>query len=176
MPTEPTEETTGQETKSKTRADTRTETHRDWNNGLKSEPVTTYVDGETKEAWKEHADNLDVTLSRFIEMMVEAGRSVYSDSAPEGRESSDLASAKKKIKALEDRLSEKESHPEAGDAFEVYRALGDEHSKLGEITEEVESNEDEVYEALQLLMDEDLVEYDPMRNAYSRNQERVEGG
>ncbi|MDY7081778.1 MAG: hypothetical protein SXQ77_05075, partial [Halobacteria archaeon] len=60
------------------------EKNRDWNNGLESEPVTTYVSSETKEVWEQHADNLDVSLSRFIEMMVNAGRSVYDDTAPEG--------------------------------------------------------------------------------------------
>lgn len=50
---------------------------KNWNNKLKKEPVTAYVEEEIKENWKEEAEELGVSLSRYIEMMVEAGRSFY---------------------------------------------------------------------------------------------------
>lgn len=142
-----------------------------WKNGLKSEPVTAYVSEETKEAWKEHAENLNLTLSQFVELMVNAGRSMYKDTAPEGFEGSDLASARRRIDALEDRIDQLESHTEPGKVFEIYTSLGDGYRKLDDLAERVGEEEPEVYEALQLLMDENLVEYDPMRNAYRRSED-----
>lgn len=148
-----------------------TEDDKDWENGLKSEPVTTYVSDETKELWKEHADNLDTTLSRFVEMMVNAGRSMYEDTAPEGYEDSDLVSANREIQALRNRIEEIESHPESADPIEVYSSLGEEYATVEEISESIDYSESEVYEAFQTLLDERVVEYDPMRNAYVRTED-----
>lgn len=141
---------------------------REWKNGLESEPVTTYVDAEVKSAWQEHAENLDVSLSRFVEMMVNAGRTVYADSAPEDRED-DLASAKRTISRLQDRLDAATERSEPGDAFAIYRCLQQEgYRSVEEVASDVDADESCVYEALQMLLDEDLVAYDVMRNGYQR--------
>lgn len=140
----------------------------EWKNGLESEPVTTYVDAEVKEAWTEHAENLDVSLSRFVEMMVNAGRTMYTDSAPEDHDD-DLASAKRTIERLQDRLEAASERSEPGDAFAIYRALPQEgHASVEDVAASVEADESGVYEALQMLLDEELVEYDVMRNGYQR--------
>ncbi|MDY6776433.1 MAG: hypothetical protein SV253_10265 [Halobacteria archaeon] len=149
-------------------SDTSKSNEKDWENGLKSEPVTTYVSHETKEVWKQHAENLDTTLSRFVEMMVTAGRSMHKDTAPEGYEDSDLVSANREIQALRDRIEEIESHPESADPIDVYTSLDEGYVTVDGISESMEYSESEVYEALQTLLDEEVVEYDPMRNAYRR--------
>lgn len=138
-----------------------------WKNGLESEPVTTYVSEETKQAWKEHANNLDVSLSRFVEMMVNSGRSVYSDSAPKGYEETDAASAERRIKALENELRLRESESKA-DTLQVYTELGDGYRSIDELREQVEGEESMIYESLQLLVDEGLVKYDVMKNGYTK--------
>ncbi|MGK2230262.1 MAG: hypothetical protein ACI9QA_000414, partial [Methanobacteriota archaeon] len=76
----------------------------DWNNGLESEQVTTYIDETTKEVWKEHAEALGMSLSRFVESMVNAGRSLHEDTAPEGYEDTDPASARREAEALRQEL------------------------------------------------------------------------
>lgn len=139
----------------------------DWNNGLESEPVTTYVSAETKEVWKEHADNLGMSLSRFIESMVNAGRTLHEDTAPEGYEEVDAASARREAEALRQELEALEDD-EAADAVEVYAELDGEYETVDTLAQRVDAGEPEVYEALQSLLDEDLVEYDTMRNAYKR--------
>ncbi len=50
---------------------------KNWNNDLKKEPVTAYIEEDTKKEWEKEAEEMDVSLSKFIEMMVEAGRSFY---------------------------------------------------------------------------------------------------
>jgi len=139
----------------------------DWNNGLESEPVTTYVSAETKEVWEEHADNLGMSLSRFVESMVNAGRTLHEDTAPEGYEEVDAASARREAEALRQELELLEED-ETADAVEVYAALDGEYENVVTVAERVEADESAVYEALQALLDEELVEYDTMRNAYRR--------
>jgi hypothetical protein len=139
----------------------------DWNNGLESEPVTTYVDETTKEVWKEHADALGMSLSRFVESMVSAGRSLHEETAPEGYEDVDAASARREAEALRQELEALEE-AERADAVEVYAALdGSGYDTVGDVADRVDVDESAVYEALQTLLDEDLVEYDTMRNAYT---------
>ena len=143
----------------------------DWNNGLESEPVTTYVSPDTKEVWKEHADELGMSLSRFVESMVNAGRAEYAESAPEGHED-DIVSMKREAEALRqevEALKEREDI-EGADALEVYTALDGEFVTVGALAETVEADEPAVYEALQTLLEEELVEYDTMRNAYRRKE------
>jgi antitoxin component of RelBE/YafQ-DinJ toxin-antitoxin module len=140
----------------------------DWNNGLESEPVTTYVDEKTKEAWKEHAEALGMSLSRFVESMVNAGRSLHEGSAPEGYEEVDAASARREAEALRQELEALENG-DSVDAAEVYSVLeaSDGHETVETVADSVDADESAVYEALQALLDEGLVEYDTMRNAYT---------
>jgi len=140
----------------------------DWNNGLESEPVTTYVDETTKEVWEKHADALGMSLSRFVESMVNAGRSLHEETAPEGYEEVDAASARREAEALRQELETLEDADRA-DAVEVYGALdaSGEYETVDALAERVEADESGVYEALQALLDEGLVEYDTMRNAYT---------
>ncbi|MFP4174503.1 MAG: helix-turn-helix domain-containing protein [Halobacteriales archaeon] len=139
----------------------------DWNNGLESEPVTTYVDETTKEVWKEHAEALGMSLSRFVESMVNAGRSQHEETAPEGYEEVDAASARREAEALRQELEALEDSKRA-DAVEVYAVLetSAEYETVESVADRVEADESAVYEALQTLLDEGLVEYDTMRNAY----------
>ena len=138
----------------------------DWNNGLESEPVTTYVDETTKEVWKEHAEALGMSLSRFVESMVNAGRSLHEETAPEGYENADAASARREAEALRQELEALED-AERTDAVEVYSALdADAYETVEDLADRVDTDGSAVYEALQTLLDEGLVEYDTMRNAY----------
>ena len=142
----------------------------DWNNGLESEPVTTYVSPDTKEIWKEHADELGMSLSRFIESMVNAGRAEYDETAPEGYED-DPVSARREADALRQELKALEGRDEFGtEAVEVYAALDGEYVTVTALAEKAEEEESAVYEALQRLLEEELVEYDTMRNAYRRTE------
>ncbi len=141
-----------------------------WNNGLESEPVTTYVSEETKEVWSHHASELDMSLSRFVETMVNAGRSLYEDTAPEGYEDVDVVSARREIEALRERLEAAETAPEPSDALDVLVRLDDEPRTAEDVAEDVEADENQVYEALQTLLSEELVEYHPMSNGYTRRE------
>ncbi|MDY7082737.1 MAG: helix-turn-helix domain-containing protein, partial [Halobacteria archaeon] len=61
-------------------------------------------------------------------------------------------------------------HPEPSDAFEIYTRLSsEEFRRVDEIATEGELESSEVYESLQVLMDEGLVEYDTMKNGYRRS-------
>ncbi len=140
----------------------------DWNNGLESEPVTTYVSPETKELWKEHADALGMSLSRFVETMVNAGRSVHEDTAPEGYEA-DPVSVRREAKALRQEVETLEGRGDVGtEAVEVYATLDGEYLTVEALADDIEADEPAVYEALQTLLEEGLIEYDTMRNAYRR--------
>jgi DNA-binding transcriptional ArsR family regulator len=142
----------------------------DWNNGLESEPVTTYVSPDTKEVWKKHADELGMSLSRFIESMVNAGRAEYAETAPEGYED-DPVSARREADALRQKVKTLEGREEfETEAVEVYAALDGEYVTVTALAEKVEEDEPAVYEALQRLLEEELVEYDTMRNAYRRTE------
>lgn len=138
-----------------------------WNNGLESEPVTTYVDEKTKELWQEHADALGMSLSRFVESMVNAGRSLHEETAPEGYEDIDAASARREAEALRQELEALED-TERADAVEVYAALeaSGRYETVESVADSVEVEESAVYEALQTLLEKGLIEYDTMRNAY----------
>lgn len=138
-----------------------------WNNGLESEPVTTYVDEKTKELWQEHADALGMSLSRFVESMVNAGRSLHEETAPEGYEDIDAASARREAEALRQELEALED-TERADAVEVYAALdaSGRYETVESVADRVEVEESAVYEALQTLLEKGLIEYDTMRNAY----------
>ncbi|MDZ7687536.1 MAG: hypothetical protein U5J64_02230 [Halobacteriales archaeon] len=142
----------------------------DWNNGLESEPVTTYVKAETKEVWKAHAEELGMSLSRFVESMVNAGRAEYAETAPEGYD--DTVSVKRDKEALRQEVEAlREREDIEVDAVEVLAALDGEYVTVGAVAESVDADEPAVYEALQTLLEEELVEYDTMRNAYRRIDE-----
>ena len=148
----------------------------DWNNGLESEPVTTYVSPETKEVWVDHADELGMSLSRFVESMVKVGRAEYADTAPEGHED-DIVGLRRETEALRQEIETLEGRVEGENAVEVYAELGDtaENGDDGYVTVEtladrVEADEPAVYESLQTLLEEGLIEYDTMRNAYRRTE------
>jgi antitoxin component of RelBE/YafQ-DinJ toxin-antitoxin module len=138
-----------------------------WNNGLESEPVTTYVDEKTKELWQEHADALGMSLSRFVESMVNAGRSLHEETAPEGYEDTDAATARREAEALRQELRALED-TERADAVEVYAAVeaSGRYETVESVADRVEAEESAVYEALQTLLEKGLIEYDTMRNAY----------
>ncbi len=146
-----------------------------WNNGLESEPVTTYVSEDTKEVWRRHAEELDMSLSRFVEAMVNAGRSLYEDTAPQGYEDVDVVSAQREIQALQRKLEAREDSPEAADCLHVYSRLTDEPSSVEYIADEVDADEPEVYEALQTLIEEGLVDYHAMSNGYTRSEDDGDG-
>jgi len=139
-----------------------------WNNGLESEPVTTYVDETTKTVWMEHAENLGMSMSEFVESMVNAGRVEYDETAPEGYEDEDPVSAKREVEALRQRLNAAERDEGGADPVEVFAQLDDDYVTVGALADGFDGTEDEVYEALQRLIEEGLVEYDTTRNAYRR--------
>ena len=48
--------------------------------------VKTYVPTEQKEVWRDHADELDMSLSEFVRTMVQAGRRGFAPANSTGRE------------------------------------------------------------------------------------------
>ncbi|WP_434522094.1 DUF5805 domain-containing protein [Halorubrum sp. AS12] len=48
--------------------------------------VKTYVPAEQKDAWRDHADELDMSLSEFVRTMVQAGRKGFAPTDATGRE------------------------------------------------------------------------------------------
>jgi hypothetical protein len=48
--------------------------------------VKTYVPTEQKEIWRDHADELDMSLSEFVRTMVQAGRRGFAPTEPKGNE------------------------------------------------------------------------------------------
>jgi len=140
-----------------------------WNNGLESEPVTTYVDETTKTIWRKHAENLGMSMSEFVESMVNAGRTEYGGTAPKDYEEKDPVSAKREIEALRQRLELSEREKANTDPVEIFSVLNDEYVTVEALSDELDESEDGIYEALQRLIKEGLVEYDTMRNAYRKS-------
>ncbi|MFB6284083.1 MAG: hypothetical protein ABEK59_09160 [Halobacteria archaeon] len=139
---------------------------KDWNNGLESEPVTTYVSEGTKEAWKKHADEMNVTLSRYVELMVNAGRTMYTDSVPEETEADRLT------KGTQEKIREAADNSEVTveTIRGIYRGLEDDvYREVKELSDQFDVEKDQVYRALQGLIDVEAVDYDAMRNGYRRN-------
>jgi len=76
---------------------------------------------------------------------------------------------RREAKALRQEVEALEGREEVGkEAVEVYAALDGEYETVEDLADSVEADESSVYEALQTLLEEDLVEYDTMRNAYRR--------
>jgi len=46
--------------------------------------VKTYVPAEQKDVWRDHADELDMSLSEFVRTMVQAGRKGFAPTESEG--------------------------------------------------------------------------------------------
>lgn len=46
--------------------------------------VKTYVPAEQKDVWRDHADELNMSLSEFVRMMVQAGRKGFAPTEPTG--------------------------------------------------------------------------------------------
>jgi DNA-binding transcriptional ArsR family regulator len=97
--------------------------------------------------------------------MVNAGRAEYAETAPEGYED-DPVSVRREADALRQEVEALEGRADRKEAVEVYAALDGEYVTVESLAETVETDEPAVYEALQALMEEGLVEYDTMRNAY----------
>ncbi len=138
---------------------------RNWSNGLESEPVTTYIDSDVKKSWEEHAEEMGVSLSRFIELMVNAGRKQYSDTT--SLEQRDEVSMEREIKVLRDRLESIDTI-DRDRSIEIYEAIDEEYRELEQISSDTDIDEKEVYESLQELISADLVEYSHLENAYRR--------
>ncbi|QWC20405.1 DUF5805 domain-containing protein [Halorubrum sp. 2020YC2] len=54
--------------------------------GSDRQSVKTYVPTEQKDVWREHADELDMSLSEFVRTMVQAGRRGFAPAAETGSE------------------------------------------------------------------------------------------
>ena len=142
---------------------------KNWNNGLKSEPVTTYVADETKEAWKEHADDMNVTLSRYVELMVNAGRTSYTESVSEKtRGDEEAVRDKKVIEKVADETDASENVVRG-----IYYSLENQvYRDIDEISVQNEVNPETTYGVLQELMDFGVVDYDAVKDGY-RKKRRV---
>lgn len=134
-----------------------------WENGLESQPVTTYVSRETKDAWKDHADRLNVSLSRYVEMMVNAGRSIHKESEETQAIQNGSPNGKDEHKG---KLELSESEPVH--LNEVHAALDSGYTSVEELSNRLNVDETSIYESLQELVRQELAEYDPMKNGYTR--------
>ncbi|MFW5929881.1 MAG: hypothetical protein ACOCT0_05630 [Halobacteriota archaeon] len=143
-----------------------------WNNGLESEPVTTYVSEDTKEAWKEHADALDMSLSRFVETMVNAGRSLYGDAVGTKGEDgqADAGAEDSTVSGRGDEGEEPTGY--SGLEAKVTETLGTEPVSVEDVAREAELDETTAYEVLQSLVASDAVSYDPLRDVYRTTASR----
>jgi hypothetical protein len=126
--------------------------------------VRTYVPAYQKEEWKNHAEDLGMSLSEFVRTMVQAGRSDFEVPDPQGMAAPDSESNQEREEPersrepegidLERRLLETLSE----DEFVTWDALVEEASA---------DVEDHLYEVLERLLDRGRVRHDPRQGGYT---------
>ena len=87
--------------------------------------VKTYVPTEQKDVWRDHADELDMSLSEFVRTMVQAGRRGFAPTDSEGGEEHRSEHADPRDNGLERRVhAALESGPRSWDEL-VQAVVGD---------------------------------------------------
>ncbi|MDB9232697.1 DUF5805 domain-containing protein [Halorubrum ezzemoulense] len=100
--------------------------------------VKTYVPTEQKDVWRDHADELDMSLSEFVRTMVQAGRRGFAPTGSEGREESPSQPADPGGSDLEKRVhAALESGPRSWDEL-VQAVVGDVEDELEETLDELQ--------------------------------------
>ena len=99
--------------------------------------VKTYVPTEQKEVWRDHADELDMSLSEFVRTMVQAGRRGFAPTDESDREEPASEAADPRGHDLETRVhAALESGPCSWD--ELVEAV------VGDVEDELEATLDEL--------------------------------
>ena len=99
--------------------------------------VKTYVPTEQKEVWRDHADELDMSLSEFVRTMVQAGRRGFAPTDESDREEPASEAADPRDHDLETRVhAALESGPCSWD--ELVEAV------VGDVEDELEATLDEL--------------------------------
>ena len=99
--------------------------------------VKTYVPTEQKEVWRDHADELDMSLSEFVRTMVQAGRRGFAPTDESYREEPASEAADPRDHDLETRVhAALESGPCSWD--ELVEAV------VGDVEDELEATLDEL--------------------------------
>ncbi|MFC3476201.1 DUF5805 domain-containing protein [Halobacterium litoreum] len=113
--------------------------------------VKTYVPTEQKSAWREHADELDMSQSEYLRTMVQAGRRGFLADREEGGSGDATPGGE----GLEDR---------------VLRALDSEDVvSWDELVADLSGDfEDRLDEAVQSLSEDGRIRFDPRRGGYVR--------
>jgi hypothetical protein len=111
--------------------------------------VKTYVPPEQKAAWREHADELDMTQSEYLRTMVQAGRRGFLDGVEEGGSRDATPGGD----GVEDRVLDALSESEFVSWDELVEAVS-------------EGLEDRVHEAVQSLQADGRITHDPREGGY----------
>lgn len=123
--------------------------------------VKTYVPAYQKEHWKEHAEELDMSLSEFVRSMVQAGRSGF-----EGDDSADSGEA-------DEVPGEEPGSPGATPGVEDVRtvvldALREEPRSVDDLVDAVVGDlRDDVYDAVEALQADGSIQHDPRTGGYT---------
>ncbi|MFP8954872.1 DUF5805 domain-containing protein [Natrialbaceae archaeon A-arb3/5] len=116
--------------------------------------VKTYVPRYQKEAWQDHADDLEMSQSEFVRTMVQSGRSTFELPSSEGGETPPDESGKTdQSEGFGDRILEVLQREGVKDWDELVDAL-------------IDDVEDDLDAELQRLQDENLVRYSGRDGGY----------
>lgn len=119
--------------------------------------VKTYVPRYQKEAWQDHADELEMSQSEFVRTMVQAGRTDFdvpaSEDRPDERNADGSAESANETSDFSDRILEVLERDGVHDWDELVDAL-------------IDDVEDDLDAALQELQDENLVRYSGRDGGY----------
>lgn len=113
--------------------------------------VKTYVPAHQKERWREHADELEMSQSEFVRLMIQAGRRDFDlgDESPEA----DAGDETPRVDGLEDR---------------VLNALDDGYCSWDELVRSLTDDIEERLETtLQQLQRENRIRYSGRRGGYT---------
>ncbi|WP_158854115.1 DUF5805 domain-containing protein [Halorhabdus sp. CUG00001] len=103
--------------------------------------VKTYIPAYQKEAWQDHADDLDMSQSEFVRTMVQAGRRHFSDedlSEQPASESQSASSASEQIELTEQIRQLLEAHQVLTWEELVEEVIGDLERDLEESLDELQ--------------------------------------
>lgn len=100
--------------------------------------VKTYVPTEQKDVWRDHADELDMSLSEFVRTMVQAGRRGFAPTESTGEEEPASEGSDPGGRSLERRVhAALESGPRSWDEL-VDAVVGDVEDELEETLDDLQ--------------------------------------
>lgn len=134
--------------------------------------VRTYVPAYQKEAWAEHADELEMSVSEFVRTMVQAGRRGFGSDESGGDSSADSNAERVDESTSEEPLSTGVNPWGRDLETVVLDVCREEPRDFDEIVEAVFSDlreevGDEINETLQSLQSDNRLTHDPMAGGYT---------